>query len=237
MKKNFLVTLLLLLFFGSISGWAEATMINYSGNDIVLDDSTGLVWYKNVASFTGLTYEQQLNSISSLSKDYDVNGDGSLDTLTWNIASHLTVNDLISNYQLDNEINRAGMMGLFSNTRFEGNMIQTQEIYGRIGTNTSVGNFKLMQMYDYNIPVTPPGSVWVQDIYLYGETSIVGPSLLNPSSGLIDPFVTMAMPDLGAWANATVEYGNPVPEPSTMLLFGLGCLGLAGVSRKKNSHK
>jgi PEP-CTERM motif-containing protein len=34
-------------------------------------------------------------------------------------------------------------------------------------------------------------------------------------------------------SSLSVDY-NPVPEPAIMLFFGLGLLGVAGVSRKKS---
>ncbi len=39
--------------------------------------------------------------------------------------------------------------------------------------------------------------------------------------------------DYTTWETITFAAVAPVPEPATMLLFGLGILGLAGVSRKK----
>jgi hypothetical protein len=46
-------------------------------------------------------------------------------------------------------------------------------------------------------------------------------------------FIKMTFTNNGAAIDEVVIYGSPVPEPATMLLFGLGLLGFAGVSRKK----
>jgi len=58
-----------------------------------------------------------------------------------------------------------------------------------------------------------------------------------------EPFFNGVLSDddarTGAWAfhilnvDSAEQQENPIPEPTTMLLFGLGLLGLAGVNRKK----
>ena len=42
-----------------------------------------------------------------------------------------------------------------------------------------------------------------------------------------------AISEIKIWSDDNSGSNNPVPEPATMMLFGLGILGLAGVSRRK----
>jgi len=57
---------------------------------------------------------------------------------------------------------------------------------------------------------------------------------INPpsDSGMIE-VANVGENIIGSNWTATLASSNPVPEPATMVLFGFGILGLAGVSRKK----
>ncbi len=224
MKKNLSVGLAAVFFMIYTVGMLEAAMLDTNIGELVLDDITGRVWYRDVASFTNQTYSEQLDSISLLNQFCDINDDGYADTLTWNIASHVDVNGLISNYQLDSEINRRSFMSDFSLTRFEsyGNIGWDEEIIGRIGTETTYGVFKLFQSYLYGPTVAPPD--YVHDPYGVGEVEVTGPFTF-------DPQFQLPLSWEGAWAVADVQYGSAVPIPSTVWFLLSGLIGLAGIRK------
>ncbi len=220
MKRRLLACLLTALFLFGMVGVVEAVMIDNINNELVLDDITGKIWYRDVAAFTSQGYSQQLDSISSLDRYYDINGDGSTDTLTWNMASHSDVLDLVSNYQLDNGINRNDFMEHFYGRReYLGNLGWEDTIEGRFaGTEDEYGIFRLQHLFSY----------LRNDYYESGETHV---------SGLTSFPIGLSV--WGAWATAEVEYADaePIPEPTTVVLLGIGLVGFAGAEVRRRRKK
>ncbi len=70
---------------------------------------------------------------------------------------------------------------------------------------------------------------------LNGQFGVTAFGIYHKTTGILN---TRTQPQLGAWVVKDgdlwgVGGGNAVPVPSTILLFGLGLLGLAGVNRRK----
>lgn len=65
-------------------------------------------------------------------------------------------------------------------------------------------------------------------------------SILRPFGlgwdGMDDLVLSNFWPDQGGISHVTLYGRNPVPEPATMMLLGLGLIGLAGIGRKTRKN-
>ena len=218
MKKNFVVLLTFFLFLCTV-GISSATPITYTVESEYLSA---------LSLLTGVT--QITESFEDTSVWGDTNGAVLSNPtvsqgVTWS-AYNTTQLGIHTNYGYDGDVGIYDIDGL-GNSDAIGAQVSAPEAMFGIG-----GWFK---------PYTGSGSnilsMQVDDVTL---TETVTLSSGNYSFfGVIDSdgfegvgFVTTQ--DFGADLFKIGLGTSPVPEPATMILFGLGLLGLSGISRRKN---
>jgi len=92
-------------------------------------------------------------------------------------------------------------------------------------TNSTGGGFDILATYSGRVALT--GNAPVGDLYRYLTVDFIN-GQFGPDYDVIDFYADTDSLKLKGDL-------NPIPEPTTMLLFGAGILGLAGVARKKRS--
>lgn len=224
MKKKFLMGLVAGLFLVSIVGIVEATTIDFqplsgsvaeTGYDAVTELSQAVDGI--TFTLTGALFDSNSLADSGVFDFADLYNDFAY-TNHPDTGFNLTLNGLAAAAQYD--------IRFYSSARFNDDFWFATDMTNIFTPVVGSGNAVSVTWDRQNDPTSN-----LQDSAMgtfmsseNGELSFNITGIVAASDGKGNPFVRLNGLDLTQ---------SPVPEPTTMLLFGLGLLGLVGVSRKK----
>jgi hypothetical protein len=219
----------------------DAALLNLEDNQYLYDTETpNLLWYQDIAGFNADVPDPSdwFNSSyattgTGLPDVFDVNTDGVMDMLNWRIAVSDEVAGLVEhriaydNFWTVLHFTFADMVR--SNWFAPDPAVVDREIDGVLWLSDDMRpySWRLSSMYPhwwnymgaiFSYPVTTAMFAVVRDDYGY-------------------PAWISAYPNWYYFPVADVTFGEPVPEPATILLFSTGCVALAGIRARRKKKR